>query len=106
MVKMIVRKMKTLAKNRKTDIVKLRNENVFLNNGGERKMEIAFPFALLIVNSFTPFLDKIGTGLDSYTDIPYQPPAFVKDLIAKLFIKGKEGKKDDSKDSEKDARIS
>lgn len=33
------------------------------------KMEIAFPFALLIVNSFTPFLDKIGTGLDKYTDI-------------------------------------
>lgn len=34
------------------------------------KMEIAFPFALLIVNSLTPFLDKIGTGIDRYTDIP------------------------------------
>lgn len=34
------------------------------------KMEFAFPFALLIANSFTPFLDKIGTGIDRYTDIP------------------------------------
>lgn len=34
------------------------------------KMEMAFPFALLIVNSLTPFLDKIGTGIDRYTDIP------------------------------------
>ncbi|MBQ8868171.1 MAG: RnfABCDGE type electron transport complex subunit D [Oscillospiraceae bacterium] len=33
------------------------------------KMEIAFPFALLIANSFTPFLDKIGTGIDRYTDL-------------------------------------
>ncbi len=33
------------------------------------KMELAFPFALLIANSFTPFLDKIGTGIDRYTDL-------------------------------------
>ena len=33
------------------------------------KMEIAFPFALLITNSFTPFLDKIGTGIDRHTDL-------------------------------------
>jgi len=38
------------------------------------KMELAFPFALLIANSFTPFLDKIGTGIDRYTDLtPHQP---------------------------------
>lgn len=39
------------------------------------KMEIAFPFALLIVNSFTPLLDKIGTGIDRYTDIPLRLPS-------------------------------
>ncbi len=33
------------------------------------KMELAFPFALLIANSVTPFLDKIGTGIDRYTDL-------------------------------------
>ena len=59
------------------------------------KMEIAFPFALLIVNSFTPFLDKIGTGIDSYTDIPYEAPAFVKSFVAKISKKGKEDKKDE-----------
>ncbi len=42
------------------------------------KMEIAFPFALLIANSFTPFLDKVGTGIDSYTDIPSLVPKFFK----------------------------
>ncbi|MEE1279213.1 MAG: RnfABCDGE type electron transport complex subunit D [Oscillospiraceae bacterium] len=42
------------------------------------KTQIAFPFALLIVNSFTPFLDKIGTGIDRYTDIPLSLPAFLK----------------------------
>ncbi len=42
------------------------------------KMEIAFPFALLIANSFTPFLDKIGTGLDRYTDISLSLPEFLK----------------------------
>lgn len=48
------------------------------------KMEIAFPFALLIVNSFTPFLDKIGTGIDRYTDIPFKLP----DLRLKKAKKG------------------
>lgn len=47
------------------------------------KMEIAFPFALIIVNSFTPLLDKIGTGIDKYTDIP---------LLNLSFLKKKEGK--------------
>ena len=42
------------------------------------KMEMAFPFALLIVNSLTPFLDKIGTGIDRYTDIPLVLPSFKK----------------------------
>lgn len=42
------------------------------------KVEIAFPFALLIANSFTPFLDKIGTGLDKYTDISIKLPSFVR----------------------------
>ncbi len=42
------------------------------------KMEIAFPFALIIVNSFTPFLDKIGTGIDRYTDIPLSLPKFLR----------------------------
>jgi len=41
------------------------------------KVEIAFPFALLIANSFTPFLDKIGTGLDKYTDISIKLPSFL-----------------------------
>ncbi len=49
------------------------------------KMEIAFPFALLIANSFTPFLDKIGTGIDKYTDIPFKMPdlSFIKKFIKK-----------------------
>ncbi len=42
------------------------------------KMEIAFPFALIIANSFTPFLDKIGTGIDKYTDIPFKMPDLSK----------------------------
>lgn len=41
------------------------------------KMEIAFPFALVIANSFTPFLDKIGTGIDKYTDIHSLFPKFL-----------------------------
>ena len=47
------------------------------------KMEIAIPFAVLIVNSFTPFLDKIGTGIDRYTDIPNIFPK-IKNVIDKL----------------------
>ncbi len=42
------------------------------------KVEIAFPFALIIANSFTPLVDKIGTGIDTYTDIPSLIPKFLR----------------------------
>ena len=63
MVKMIVRKMKTLAKNRKTDIVKLRNENVFLNNGGERKLKKLL--ALLLAAAMVLGLTACGNKTDA-----------------------------------------
>ena len=42
------------------------------------KMENCLPFALLIVNSLTPFLDKIGMDIDSYVDRGFRKEKTIK----------------------------
>jgi Na+-translocating ferredoxin:NAD+ oxidoreductase RnfD subunit len=51
------------------------------------KVENAIPFAIIIANSITPLLDKIGTGIDKYTDISIKLPSFE---FLKKFRKGGE----------------
>ena len=52
-----------MQKNRKTDIVKLRNENVFLNNGGERKKKKLL--ALLLAAAMVLGLAACGNKTDA-----------------------------------------